>query len=49
MSWIALVGPDIEENLSLRYLASSLERAGYASQIVPFSGEHEFDRRCARS
>jgi hypothetical protein len=43
MTWIALVGPEIEENLSLRYLASSLARAGYASEIVPYSGEHEFE------
>jgi hypothetical protein len=43
MTWIALVGPEIEENLSLRYLASSLARTGYYSEIVPFSGEHEFE------
>ena len=33
---IALVGPEIEENLSLRYLASSLSAAGFYSAIVPF-------------
>ena len=33
---IALVGPEIEENLSLRYLASSLTAAGFQSAIVPF-------------
>jgi len=43
MIWVALVGPEIEENLSLRYLASALAGAGYDSQIVPFSGEHEFE------
>ena len=32
--WIALVGPEFEENLSLRYLASSLARAGYRSEIL---------------
>jgi anaerobic magnesium-protoporphyrin IX monomethyl ester cyclase len=42
MAWIALVGPEIEENLSLRYLASSLAKAGHRSEIVPFSSEHEF-------
>lgn len=42
MSWIALVGPEIEENLSLRYLASSLSAAGYRSELVPFAYEHEF-------
>jgi hypothetical protein len=47
MTWIALVGPEIEENLSLRYLASSLARAGYYSEIVPFSGEHEFESALA--
>src|SRR5262245_46348629 len=37
MSWIALVGPEIEENLSLRYLASALRRAGYGAEIFPFN------------
>lgn len=36
MPWIALVGPEIEENLALRYLYSSLERAGYGVEIIPF-------------
>jgi anaerobic magnesium-protoporphyrin IX monomethyl ester cyclase len=35
--WIALVGPEVEENLSLRYLASSLERAGLRAEIFPFN------------
>jgi radical SAM superfamily enzyme YgiQ (UPF0313 family) len=43
MTWIALVGPEIEENLSLRYLASSLSAAGYVSEIIPFCGEHQFE------
>lgn len=43
MSWIALVGPEIEENLSLRYLASSLAQAGYQSEIIPFCGDAEFE------
>ena len=34
---ITLVGPEIEENLSLRYLASSLTAAGFSSTIVPFN------------
>lgn len=42
MSWIALVGPEIEENLSLRYIASSLAENGYASEIVPFNHDGEF-------
>lgn len=42
MAWVALVGPEIEENLSLRYLASSLAQAGYRSEILPFADESEF-------
>jgi radical SAM superfamily enzyme YgiQ (UPF0313 family) len=41
MSWVALVGPEYEENLSLRYIASSLTAAGYASEIVPFNREQD--------
>jgi radical SAM superfamily enzyme YgiQ (UPF0313 family) len=38
---IALVGPELEENLSLRYLASSLTAAGFDPEIIPFdSPEH---------
>jgi len=33
---IALVGPDLEENLSLRYLSSSLKAAGHDTTIHPF-------------
>jgi radical SAM superfamily enzyme YgiQ (UPF0313 family) len=39
---VALVGAELEENLSLRYLASSLEAAGFSAVIVPF---HEPSRR----
>lgn len=42
MSWIALVGPEIEENLSLRYIASSLAQHGYATEIVPFNHDLDF-------
>jgi hypothetical protein len=31
MPQVALVGPEIEENLGLRYLASSLARARYGA------------------
>ncbi|MFN7972903.1 MAG: radical SAM protein [Acidobacteriota bacterium] len=48
MRTVALVGPEIEENLSLRYLASSLAAAGYAAEIVPFAGESEFGHALAR-
>ncbi|HEX6790549.1 MAG TPA: radical SAM protein [Candidatus Krumholzibacteria bacterium] len=34
---IALVGAEFEENLSLRYLASSVQNAGFAAEIVPFN------------
>lgn len=36
---IALVGSEHEENLSLRYLAGALERAGYRPEIVAHDGE----------
>lgn len=42
MSWIALLGPELEENLSLRYLAASLSGAGFDSRIVVFNGADDF-------
>ena len=42
MTWIALVGPEIEENLSLRYIASSLAEHGYPSEIIPFNHDGDF-------
>ena len=36
-AWIALVGPELEENLSLRYLAGSLRRAGFDTEIFAFN------------
>jgi len=39
---VALVGPEIEENLSLRYIASSLAAAGVRSELVPFNSESDF-------
>jgi anaerobic magnesium-protoporphyrin IX monomethyl ester cyclase len=47
MTWVALVGPESEENLSLRYLAGSLARSGYSSDIVPFEGPCEFESALA--
>ena len=44
MSIIALVGPELEENLSLRYLASSLTAAGFHSTIVPFNRPDDLPR-----
>ena len=42
MSHIALVGPEIEENLSLRYIASSLAVAGHTTSIVAHNQEADF-------
>ncbi|UCE61519.1 MAG: B12-binding domain-containing radical SAM protein [Phycisphaerales bacterium] len=44
MAWVALVGPEEEENLSLRYLASSLAAAGFDSKIVAFNASRELSR-----
>ena len=44
MSWIALVGPEFEENLSLRYLASSLAAAGYRSELLSFNQPRDLPR-----
>src|SRR5689334_913657 len=48
MAHVALVGPEIEENLSLRYIASSLAVAGYTTDIVPFNQEADFPHALAR-
>jgi anaerobic magnesium-protoporphyrin IX monomethyl ester cyclase len=45
---VALVGPEIEENLSLRYLMSSLARSGFDSRLVPFNSRKEA-RKVART
>lgn len=37
MTWVALVGPELEENLSLRYLSAALGAAGWRVEIVPFN------------
>ncbi len=42
MSHIAFVGPEIEENLSLRYLASTLAEHGHTTDIVPFNQDADF-------
>ena len=46
--WIALVGPEVEENLSLRYLAASLEAAGLRCQIFGFNADCDFSRIARR-
>jgi len=38
---IAFLGPEIEENLSLRYLAAEVERAGWRAELYPFNGASE--------
>jgi radical SAM superfamily enzyme YgiQ (UPF0313 family) len=42
MTHVALVGPEIEENLSLRYIASTLSAHGHTSDIVPFNQATDF-------
>jgi len=42
MAKVALVGPEIEENLSLRYIASSLAAAGHETVLVPHNQEADF-------
>jgi hypothetical protein len=41
VAWIAILGPELEENLSLRHLASSFAAAGYASEILTV--DHDAD------
>lgn len=36
---VALVGAEFEENLSLRYLAAAIERAGFRAELVPFNDD----------
>lgn len=43
MTWIARIGPEIEENLSLRYIAATLERAGDRTEIFPYHQERHFE------
>lgn len=44
MGWIALVGPELEENLSLRYLAASLGEAGFRCRIISFNDDRDASR-----
>lgn len=45
---IALVGPELEENLGLRYLHSALMRAGHHGLIFSFSSGSETDAIAGR-
>jgi anaerobic magnesium-protoporphyrin IX monomethyl ester cyclase len=38
---IALIGAELEENLGLRYMLSSLEREGHRARIFPFNEEKD--------
>ena len=44
MAVIALIGSEIEENLSLRYLSSAAGRHGHTVRIIPFNGWTDLDR-----
>lgn len=35
---VVLVGAEFDENLSLRYLAAAVERAGFRAELAPFDG-----------
>ena len=38
---VLLVGSELEENLAIRYLASSLEHAGHSVRLAPFSSRDD--------
>jgi radical SAM superfamily enzyme YgiQ (UPF0313 family) len=40
-AWVALVGPEVEDNLGLRYLASALVEAGFDVEILPFNSQED--------
>ena len=46
---ISLVGAELEENLALRYIASSLEARGHEVAIVPFNSGEECAEAVGRS
>ncbi len=39
---VALIGPEIEENLGLRYLSTALVDAGFEAEILRFDDERDF-------
>lgn len=41
---IALVGAELEENLGLRYMTSTLEREKHRVKIVPFNTEQDISQ-----
>ena len=38
---VALIGAELEENLGLRYMASSLESKGHRAEIIPFNSSQD--------
>jgi anaerobic magnesium-protoporphyrin IX monomethyl ester cyclase len=46
---VVLVGPDLEENLSIRYLASALAAAGHVPRIVCFDSAADLSRARAEA
>ncbi|TNE90981.1 MAG: B12-binding domain-containing radical SAM protein [Deltaproteobacteria bacterium] len=40
--WVALIGPELEENLALRYLAAALRASGYEARILPYHEDDHF-------
>ena len=46
---VALVGAEFEENLSLRYLAASVQQAGFTAEIVPFNIAGDLPRVVAQA
>ena len=45
---VALVGAELEENLGLRYMASSLERVGHEVAIIPYNSEDDLSATVAK-
>jgi anaerobic magnesium-protoporphyrin IX monomethyl ester cyclase len=46
---VALIGAELEENLGLRYIASSLESKGHTVAIIPFNSEQDMDAAVAQT
>ena len=40
---VALIGPDLEENLSIRYLSAALQEAGHTPRIIAFDTDADFE------
>ena len=40
---VLLAGPDFEENLSIRYLASSLQAVGHETPLAVFNSENDVE------